>query len=211
MRTYTGMGANDIRGGVLYDAGMERTYRKSCRRFNVPGHTHFLTFSCFGRQAFLMRERAREWLLDALRRALLLHDFSVWAWVFMPEHAHLLVHPRRESYSISAFLKSVKQPVTHAAVAHLRNYAPAFLERMCDVQPDGTASYRFWQRGGGYDENLWTPKYIWDKIRYIHRNPVKRGLVKEPCDWRWSSAMDFARRREPQLLPIDRTEIPGSW
>jgi putative transposase len=187
---------------------MERPHRKTCKRFNTPHHTHFLTFSCFRRQAFLNRDRPREWLLDALRRALLLHDFAIWAWVIMPEHVHLLLHPRRQDYSISAFLKSVKQPVTNAALRHVRIRFPVFLERMLDVQPNGTFSHRFWQRGGGYDENLWTPKYVWDKVHYIHNNPVARGLVPRSTDWKWSSALDFAHQREPQLLPIDTTSIP---
>lgn len=34
---------------------------------------------------------------------------------------------------------------------------------------------------------MWSERKIIEKRRYIHRNPVKRGLVKEPDEWRWSS------------------------
>jgi putative transposase len=66
---------------------------------------------------------------------------------------------------------------------------------------------RFWQRGGGYDSNLWSKDIIWEKIGYMHSNPVKRKLVPRPEDWLWSSYGDYAGiRRGP--LPIDIEFLP---
>jgi len=44
----------------------------------------------------------------------------------------------------------------------------------------------FWQ-SRFYDFNVWTQKKRVEKLRYMHQNPVTRGLVAEPEDWRWSS------------------------
>jgi REP element-mobilizing transposase RayT len=44
----------------------------------------------------------------------------------------------------------------------------------------------FWQ-ARFYDCNVWTTKKGIEKLRYMHRNPVKRGRVKSPEQWRWSS------------------------
>jgi REP element-mobilizing transposase RayT len=44
----------------------------------------------------------------------------------------------------------------------------------------------FWQ-ARFYDFNVWTTKKRVEKLRYMHRNPVKRGLVATPEQWRWSS------------------------
>jgi len=44
----------------------------------------------------------------------------------------------------------------------------------------------FWQRRY-YDFNVFRERKHMEKLRYIHRNPVKRGLVKSPELWRWSS------------------------
>jgi len=57
---------------------------------------------------------------------------------------------------------------------------------MLDVQPNGLSSVRFWQRGGGYDRNFWSPKHTWQTIDYIHANPVVRGLCAGNVDWSWS-------------------------
>jgi hypothetical protein len=47
------------------------------------------------------------------------------------------------------------------------------------------AHYRVWNRRG-YDMNLWSGEKIQEKLNYMHRNPVKRGLVAQPGDWPWS-------------------------
>jgi putative transposase len=44
----------------------------------------------------------------------------------------------------------------------------------------------FWQ-ARYYDFNLWSERKFTEKLRYIHRNPVKRGLVQRPEDWACSS------------------------
>ena len=69
--------------------------RKTCRRYNIPGDAHALTSSCFRRQPFLGRERSRKWLIEALAAEKVEHAFDVWAYVIMPEHAHLRIFPRR--------------------------------------------------------------------------------------------------------------------
>src|SRR3954447_20252410 len=98
----------------------------------------------------------------------------------MPEHVHLLVCPTTPESDLSAFLASVKIPVARFAVAFVRRHAPAFLPRMTDLQPNGQCSLRFWQRGGGFDRNLWEPLAIWQTIEYIHANPIRRGLCQRP-------------------------------
>ena len=190
---------------------MTRHESKLCKRYNIPRHAHYLTFSCFQRRPFLAKDRSRQWLVNAIRRARTLHDFHLWAWVIMLEHVHLILWPQRESYSISEILTSIKKPVTNAALRHVRRHAPLFLEFMRDTQPDGSVSYRFWQRGGGYDRNLVTADEIWEKIAYLHKNPVRRGLAQRPEDWSWCSAQDYSNAREIPLLPLDREGIPSLW
>jgi putative transposase len=190
---------------------MDAPQRKLCKRYNIPRHAHYLTFSCFQRRPLLTKDRSRQWLLRAIRRARLIHEFHIWAWVIMPEHVHLILWPQRESYSISEILYSIKKPVTNAALRYVRRHAPAFLASMQDVRPDGRIVYRFWQRGGGYDRNLVTAGEIWEKIGYVNRNPVRRGLVARPEEWTWSSAADYLGVRAVPLLPLNRESIPSKW
>jgi putative transposase len=75
-------------------------YRQASR-VNVPGHVHFYTFSCDQRLPLLTNDTWRIWLVESINHARKELDVALWAYVFMPEHVHLLVHPRRENYRIS--------------------------------------------------------------------------------------------------------------
>jgi len=174
---------------------------KTCQRENVPGQAHALTFSCFQRRPFLCRDRSRRWFLDALSEARVKHNFELWAYVIMPEHAHLLIYPLERSYSISNILLDLKRPVARTALSYVREHAPAFLAAMLDKQPNGRVAHRFWQRGGGYDRNLVNPNIVRATVDYVHANPVRRGLVNFPDDWPWSSSRFYSGRSDLLLLP----------
>jgi hypothetical protein len=57
-----------------------------------------------------------------------------------------------------------------------------------------------------YDFNVWTEKKRIEKLRYIHRNPVKRGLVQSPEHYRWSSFRWYSCG-EPGPVRINDTNI----
>jgi hypothetical protein len=95
------------------------------RHFDEPGHAHELTFSCYRRFRFLAAERTCLWLAQAIDQARRRHGFAVWAYVFMPEHVHLIVHPGRPLPRVELILKAIKQPVRRRTVLHLGRHAPA--------------------------------------------------------------------------------------
>ena len=181
-------------------------YRNRCKRYDIPGQAHYLTFSCFRRQPFLRGDRARGWLAEAIEQARLARPFALWAYVFMPEHVHLLVLPAPD-VTVSAILKAIKQPVAVKALEFVRREAPDFLSRMAHARPNGEVSHRFWQRGGGYDRNLWTPTEIHEKIRYIHANPVRRGLAESPGEWKWPSWRAWENTEE-RFIALDKKDVP---
>ena len=181
--------------------------RKQCQRINEPGHAHCLTFSCFRRQRWLVTDQIYQWITDAINRAGEKHQLDVWAYVIMPEHVHLLFLPRTPDYSISKVLTTLKQSVSNKVLNRVRQERPEFLQKMADVQPNGQVSYRFWQRGGGYDRNLYKSKSIQAEIEYIHANPVRRKLCERPTDWIWSSAREHAEI-ETGPVRLDLKTIP---
>ena len=124
----------------------------------------------------------------------------------MPEHAHVLLLPH-EGVQIGRILQAIKQPVSRKSVSWLRQNDPASLETMLDQQPSGKRSYRFWQRGGGYDRNLWSPEEIHEKIRYIHANPVRSGLVNRPSQWPWSSWRSW-HEDDVDKIALDEESLP---
>ena len=81
--------------------------RQHRRNYNDSGHAHELTFSCYKGYQFMKSERTCQWLADAIQHARIEWNFSLWAYVFMPEHVHLIVCPHDEHYDIARIRKSI--------------------------------------------------------------------------------------------------------
>src|SRR6266850_1310847 len=181
------------------------TVRKLRRAFDLPGHAHELTFSCHLMLPLLDRDRTRQWFVEALAAARARYRFELWAYVIMPEHAHVLLFPTGEKYSIPIILKAIKQPVARRATNFLREHAPTWLEKLKVTRPNGRVEYRFWTQGGGYDRNIFEPKVALASIEYLHNNPLRRGLVSTPDEWLWSSAAWYAGK--PAKLEMDHASL----
>ncbi len=69
------------------------THHKTVRRAHEPGDCHEMTFSCYRRMPLLTNDEWRRMLAESVERAIQGHDFRLVAFVFMPEHVHLLVYP----------------------------------------------------------------------------------------------------------------------
>ena len=184
---------------------MSDEYRKKRRAINDVGHAHFLTFSCWKRWPLLSKDRSRQWLVDAIDQVRREQELAIWAYVIMPEHVHLLVMPLRPDYEMRRILAAIKAPVARQAKAYLiEAKATDWLQRLTAHHGEREV-FRFWQPGGGYDQNLWNERPILEVIDYIHANPVRRGLVERPTDWMWSSARDHAGLGQGPLMidPVD--------
>ncbi len=154
-------------------AGLHRTYGAH--------HLHFITCSCYRRLPFLRTARRRDRLLSILEQTRRRYRFVVVGYVVMPEHVHLLITEPQVG-TPSTVMQVLKQRTARALLPKRRR-ADARQGRLF-----AAAGLRapFWQ-ARFYDFNVWTEKKRVEKLRYIHRNPVKRGLVKTPEQWRWSS------------------------
>jgi len=157
------------------------------RNYNTPRHAHELTFSCYRRIPFLSKDQSRQWLADAINQACEQQAYRLWAYVFMPEHIHLLVWAENEVYDIAGLRHAIKSPVARRAIDHLALSSPELLKKITRTR--GSRIERlFWQPGGGYDRNIDNTGTLRSVIDYLHMNPVRRGLVDMPEQWEWSSA-----------------------
>src|ERR1044072_360443 len=112
----------------------------------------------------------------------------------MPDHFHLIVNPiDGEIQGFAAALKSLtaKKIVQITGVHQFRLKVP---------DKDGSI-HQVWQESFK-DVQLWSLWMIWQKINYIHNNPIKAGLVTSAKDYQWSSFRAFySNSNEP--LPVD--------
>ena len=183
---------------------------RSMRRpaMDEPGHAHELTFTCFHRFPFLQAERTCQWLADVIDQARQELHFAVWAYVFMPEHVHVLIVPTQPVYQVSRILSAIKEPVARKAIKHMAEHSPAWLPRVT-VKRGKRRRHYFWQPGGGVDNNATDPRVLLRMIGYIHANPMRRGLVAKAEDWKWSSAGWQADKNSLRPDPIDFQGLVG--
>jgi putative transposase len=137
------------------------------KRSQKCGDLHLITFSCYGRKphpAELAAKETFEFSLEKMRQE---YRFAVVGYVVMPEHVHLLLTEPAEE-RLAAALQALKISVSKRLTA----------------KP-------FWQRRY-YDFNVYTTGKRAEKLGYMHRNPVTRGLVEAPEDWKWSSHHYYA-------------------
>jgi putative transposase len=171
---------------------------KKLKRYYGRGDLHFLTFSCYRRLPLLRTIRARNVFVRALGKIRERHKFLLVGYVVMPEHVHLLIsEPPRVTPSV--VLKALKQRVSRDLRKNKRRVSVAQLR--LPFMSAGAGLPRFWQPRF-YDFNVYSAKKKREKLEYMHANPVKRGLVKNPGAWMWSSFL-FYDRGEPGLVPID--------
>jgi len=185
------------------------------KRYQNTGDLHFITFSCYKRQPFLAAPSSRRVFEATLERVRRWYGLNVTGYVVMPEHVHLLIsEPERNTLAVA--IQMLKQ-ITAQKLGPTQSRKPRDKGGAPTVHPP------FWQVRY-YDFNVRTAKKRMEKLRYMHRNPVKRELVEKPEDWAWSSFRHYAtgvegmveiesewtgRKRERMGMPL-RLKVRGS-
>jgi len=165
------------------------------KRFQESGQTHFVTFSCYHRRPLLTTDPARRTFELALERVRHTFALRIYGYVIMPEHVHLLLSEPKRGLLADA-LKSIKQGVSRRLLdgAPLK---PSF-GLSGDFGVSDHSPQHFWQKRY-YDFNIRNYAQFVEKLRYIHCNPVKRGLCERPEDWEWSSFRQHATGYEGRV------------
>ena len=188
-------------------------HRKQVKHYHEPGQFHGFTFSCYDRLPLLTEEHRLIELARCLDVANREYQMDLVAFVFMPEHLHLLVYPRDIKPEFGLYLARIKQPFSKQMKLKLIENCSPLLARLTVLERPEKECFRFWQEGPGFDRNLETPQEITDNIDYINMNPVKRGLCQSPTDWKWSSAcyyLDSPPKQQHPDIPHIHGLPPGT-
>jgi putative transposase len=177
----------------------------SLKRFQNTGQSHFITFSCYHRRPMFTTDSSRRLFESALERVRRNFQLRVYGYVVMPEHIHLLISepqrikldgaPFKPDVGLSGGVDGLIDPMLADALKSLKQSVSRRLI---------AAAEHFWQKRY-YDFNIRNHPQFVEKLRYIHRNPVKRGLCERPEDWEWSSFRHYATGYE------GRVEIESEW
>ncbi|HEX6501909.1 MAG TPA: transposase [Terriglobales bacterium] len=173
------------------------------KRFQQSAQSHFVTFTCYHRRRGFDSPAVYDLFVQVLEEMRRRFALCVYGYVVMPEHVHLLVSeptiprvaPKSEARTLR--LRSGQSLATQPLLADAMHYLKlSFAKRL--------GSGVFWQKRY-YDRNVRDEREFVEKLRYIHRNPVKRGLVMNAEDWKWSSFRHYALREKGVV------EIESEW
>ncbi len=153
---------------------------KGLVRYQQCGCFHFINFSCYHHAKHLGTTAARQLFERSLETMRMRYEFVVAGYVVMPDHVHLLVSEPKQAL-LSKAIQALKLSVS--------------------VQ---NRQRPFWQ-ARYYDFDVHDEEKRVEKLRYMHRNPVKAGLVKRPEDWPWSSFRHYATGE------VGVVEIESHW
>jgi putative transposase len=127
---------------------------------------------------------------DSILRVLSLtrerQSLSLAGYVVMPDHVHLIMFPGAKG--LAADMKSFKR-ASQLEIRQIRQSAiPLWQPRY-------------------FDHIIRRVRDFWEKLEYIHNNPVAAGFVAVPSEWRWSSYGAFRKGSSP-IVPVDNLGLP---
>jgi len=162
------------------------------KRFVGQGELHFVTFSCYQRRPFLNLSGAKDLFVAILGEVREEFRFRLAGYVVMPEHVHLLFEEIATA-SPAKILQVLKQRLSRALRGGHWKLAAKWPQ--------------FWQRRY-YDLNVHSEEKVREKLDYMRFNPVKRGLVQHPRDWKWSSFQFYESGVGPLSMdPWEKVEL----
>lgn len=171
-----------------------------------PNLVHYATAVTYKRVPVFRNDHACSLFIDALATTRLKEPFKLIGYVVMPDHFHLLANPLGPDISIVAGRIKGRAAVSILswlrAEGHLVSLAKLTLPRPLK---SGQTRAVWMKEFSAVD--IWSRKFIRQKLHYIHMNPVRAGLCNHPAEWRWSSYHAYLPH-EPGSVPI---EVDKRW
>ena len=152
------------------------------RVYDDEGHSHFITFGCVGRRKLLNQDRCKRIVISKLESVRKAYAGICFGFVIMPEHVHALIR-FPETGALSLFKQEWKRQSSLALVTYFEASGNPVLEYLTDE----SGCHHIWTPKQ-HDFNVYSRKKAVEKLNYMHNNPVDRGLVTTPVEWRYSSA-----------------------
>jgi len=171
---------------------------RSRYRFYETEYPYFMTCSIVGWLPVFTRPKATQIVLDSWRYLQLERQFKLLGYVILENHLHLIASAPEISDVMQRFKSfTARQIVTHLEARGER----MLLEQLADhkLSHKTQSEHQVWQEGS-HPQQMQNDDMLWQKLQYVHENPVRRGYVDDPLHWRYSSARNYAR--QPGLIDV---------
>jgi REP element-mobilizing transposase RayT len=159
-------------------------------------HAHFMTLTVVGWVDVFTRKSHRTVIVDALNYCCRNKGLDLYGWCLMSNHLHL-IGQAREGFTLPEIIRDFKKHTSKQIIGQILHEPESRREWMLDIfakeagRLKRVSGYKFWQ-DGFQPKELNGNRFIAQKIRYVHANPVVAGFVEQPEDWVYSSAVNYA-------------------
>ncbi|MDX9769985.1 MAG: transposase [Bacteroidales bacterium] len=171
---------------------MSRNYK-----FHNPDGVYFVSFAVVEWIDVFTRNDYKDILIESLEFCQREKGMEIFAWCIMTNHVHLVfrsINGQKPELLLGDFKRFTSKAVVNAIRENQRESRKEWLlERFkrAAEESSNVNSYQLWQHNNKPIE-IWSNKVIFEKISYVHNNPVEEGLVYYPQDYVYSSARDYA-------------------
>jgi REP element-mobilizing transposase RayT len=171
--------------------------------FHIEGHIYYVTIVVHNRLPLFTRPSFVIPLYDSLNFYRHKQDFKLLGYVIMPDHVHLILWPFGPA-TVSDIMRDYKKftstrLIRQAEAEQIEAWTSAF-ERA--GRETGRSQNKVWQ-DSYWDVNIYSERFVRQKLDYLHSNPVRAGLVEKPEDYVYSSYRNYVYGEE-WLIEIDR-------
>ncbi|HUR99099.1 MAG TPA: transposase [Pyrinomonadaceae bacterium] len=157
---------------------------------NLAGVLHYVTGNLDKRRPIFRYDSNCIAFLDEMQGVRREHESRLICFAVMPDHFHLIVNPR--DGDIQGWMGELKSRTARRLVDANRTGLFRKNDEENQVWQESFRTLR-----------LWSGWMIWQKINYIHNNPIKAGLAESARDYRWSSFRSFYHLANEDLLSVD--------
>lgn len=171
---------------------MSRNYK-----FHNKQGLYFVSFAVIEWLDVFTRNEYKDILIESLEFCQQHKGMQIVAWCVMTNHMHLVFRGIAEEHPsklLGDFKRFTSKAIVKAIQTNPRESRKEFLLeqfKKAAQKSSNVKKHQFWRHDNKPIE-LWSNKVIWEKVQYIHNNPVEAGLVFRPEDYRYSSAVDYS-------------------
>ena len=179
-------------------------YRK---KHNIKENkTYFLTMTVVNWVDVFTRKNHCDAIIESLKYCQKEKGLQIFAYCIMSNHIHMLVNTL-SPFELKDVIRDFKKFTAKKILLQIQNEPESRREWMLhqfEIAAEKSAkhkNYQFWQVGNHAIE-IYSQNFIWEKINYIHNNPVKAGYVLESSHWRYSSASNYQEKES--VLEVEK-------
>lgn len=173
---------------------------------NLP---HFLTLTIVDWVDVFSKKNYRNCVIECFAYCIKNKGMILYSYVIMSNHIHMIIQSNEGKLSdlIRDFKKFTAKTILEKIQSEPESRREWMLERfkLATESHSRNTNFQFWQLGS-HAEEIYTDKFMWSKIDYIHFNPVRAGIVLNPQDYLYSSASNYIDSKG--IIEVEVVEIP---